>query len=102
MHQQGNIAEAERIYKETLKQRPTYFDAQHQLGVLALQTFRMERGVEFIAKAIELNPNVAGAHSNLGYASSALSRHEEALASNDKATALKPDFAEAHNNRGNA
>jgi tetratricopeptide (TPR) repeat protein len=101
LHQQGSTAEAERIYEEILKQSPTHFDAQHCLGVVALQTRRFRRGVELFTKAIELNSNVADAHNNLGYALDALKRHEEALASYDKAIALKPDFAEAHNNRGN-
>jgi len=102
LHQQGSIEEAERIYEEILKQDPTCFDAQHHLGVLAVQSRQIQRGVELIAKAIELNPNVASAHNNLGHALSALKRHEEALASYDKAIALKPDFAQANHNRGNA
>jgi predicted O-linked N-acetylglucosamine transferase (SPINDLY family) len=102
LYQHGRLAEAEKLYEEILKQEPTHFGALHLLGVVALRTRRTQRGVELIAKAIEINPNVAAAHSNLGYALSALKLHEQALASYDKAIALKPDYADAYNNRGAA
>jgi len=101
LHQQGKLAEAEKLYQEILQQEPTYVDVLHMLAVVALQTRRIERGVELISKAIELNPNVAAAHNDLGLALSDLNRNEEALASYDKAIALKPDFAKAYYNRGN-
>jgi tetratricopeptide (TPR) repeat protein len=101
LHQQGQLAEAECIYGEVLRQQPNHFDALHSLGVIALQTGRTERGIELIRRAIKLNAKIAAAHNNLGTALRSLKRPAEALASYDKAIALKPDFAEAHNNRGN-
>jgi tetratricopeptide (TPR) repeat protein len=102
LHQQGKLADAERIYREVLQRQPNHFDALHLLGVIALQTQRTEQGVELIRTAIELNPNVAAPHSDLSVALTELKRPTEALASCNRAIALKPDFAEAHNNRGNA
>ena len=102
LHRQGKLADAVRIYREVLQQRPNHFSALHLLGVIALQTGRTERGVELIKKAIGLNPKVAAAHNNLGNALRDLKRPAEALASYDKAIALKPDYAEAHNNLGTA
>jgi predicted O-linked N-acetylglucosamine transferase (SPINDLY family) len=99
LHQQGKLVEAERIYREILQQEPNHFAALHLLGVVALNTRRIQFGIELITKAIKLSPNVAGAHSNLGFALIALKRFEEALASYDKAIALKPDFAEAYYDR---
>ena len=100
LHRQGRLAEAEKLYQEILQQEPTHFGVLHLLGALALQTHRIQRGVELIGKAIKINPNVAAAHNNLGSALSALKRHDEALASYDRAIALKPDYAEAYYNRG--
>jgi len=101
LHQQGNLAEAERIFGGILQRQPNHFGALHRLGVIALHTRRMERGVELIRKAIGLNANVAAAHNNLGKALLDLKRPEEALASYDTAIALKPDFAMAYCHRGN-
>ncbi|MEA3025679.1 MAG: hypothetical protein QOF91_964 [Alphaproteobacteria bacterium] len=101
LHQQGKLADAERIYWEVLQRRPNHFDALHFLGVIAAQTRRTERAIELIRKAIGLNATDAAAHSNLGNALQNLKRSEEALASFDRAIALKPDFADAYYNRGN-
>jgi protein O-GlcNAc transferase len=100
LHQQGKLADAERIYGEILQHQPSHFDALHLLGVIAYQTRRTERAVELISKAISLNANVADAHSNLGNALRDLNRPGEALMSCDRAIALKPDYTEAHSNRG--
>jgi tetratricopeptide (TPR) repeat protein len=101
LHQEGKLAEAERIYWEILQRQPNHFDALHLLGVIAKQTQQLERAVELIRKAIWLNPHAAAAHNNLGNALLDLKRPSEALASYDKAIAFKPDYALAHNNRGN-
>jgi tetratricopeptide (TPR) repeat protein len=102
LHQQGKLADAERIYSEVLRQQPSHFDALHLLGVIAAQTRRTELGIELITKAIGLNAKVAAAHNNLGIALHDLKRSEEALASYDKAIAINPDYAEAYFNRGKA
>src|ERR1700733_8925740 len=102
LHQQGKLAEAERIYRKVLRQQPNHFDVLHLLGVIAVQTGRTASGVELIEKAIRLNPMVAVAHSNLGNALRDLKRPDDALASYDRAIALEPNNAVAYINRGNA
>jgi tetratricopeptide (TPR) repeat protein len=101
-HQQGKLADAERMYRGILQRQPNHFDALHLLGIIAAQTRRTELAVELIGKAIGINAKVADAHSNRGNALRDLKRFEEALASYDRALALKPDYAEAYSNRGNA
>jgi protein O-GlcNAc transferase len=100
--QQGKVAEAEKLVQDILQRQPTNFEVLHLLGVIALQTGRIDRSHGLIAKAILINPNVPAAHCNLATALQRLGRHKEAVASYDKAIALKPDFAEAYNDRGNA
>jgi protein O-GlcNAc transferase len=101
LHRQGELAGAERIYREVLDQQAQHFDSLHMLGVIALQTRRTEHGIELIRKAIGLNEKVAAAHNNLGKALLDIGRPGEALASFDQATALDAGFAEAHVNRSN-
>jgi tetratricopeptide (TPR) repeat protein len=102
LHQQGRLADAERIYREVLQHQPNHFGALHRLAVIALETRHTERAVELIDKAIALKPDFAEAYNNRGIALANLNRPEDALANYDKAIALKPDFAEAYNNRGMA
>jgi len=99
-HQQGRLADAERIYGEVLQQQPNHFDALHLLGVIATQTGQTERAVELITKAIGMNAMVAVAHRNLGNAQLKLKRPADALPSYDRAIALTPNDAVLHNNRG--
>lgn len=100
--QQGKFAEAEICVQDIVRRQPSNFEALHLLGVVALQTGRIDRCVGLIAKAIKINPNVPAAHCNLAAALQQIGRHKEAVASYGKAIALKPDFAEAYNDRGNA
>jgi tetratricopeptide (TPR) repeat protein len=101
-HQQGQFAEAERLYEEILRLQPNSFGALYMLGLVAFQTRQAQRGVELTRRAIGLNPNVAEAHNNLANGLIEIGRPEEALTSFGKAIALKPDYADAYNNRGAA
>src|SRR4051812_35345565 len=67
-HQQGKLADAERLYREALQQQPTHFDAMHLLGVAAYQSQQPDRAVDLIQRAIRLDRTVAAAHNNLGNA----------------------------------
>jgi tetratricopeptide (TPR) repeat protein len=100
LHRQGKIADAERICREILLQRPDHFDALHLLGVIAHQTGHGDQAIEIFESAIVLKPDSAEAYNNRGIALNDLNRPADALASYDKAIALKPDFAEAYGNRG--
>lgn len=100
LHQQGKLAEAEKIYRKILTENRKHCDALHLLGVIAIQRGRMKQGIDLVSKALAINPNISAAHNNLGNALKELKRPDEALASYDKAIALQPDYADAYNNRG--
>jgi predicted O-linked N-acetylglucosamine transferase (SPINDLY family) len=100
LHQRGQLAEAERIYREVLKIVPDDFNATHLLGVALVQRRQSAEGELLLARALKLKPNDASALNNRGLALSHLKRFAEALVTYDKAIALKPDYAEAFNNRG--
>jgi tetratricopeptide (TPR) repeat protein len=65
--QQDRLSEAEEIFSRILGEQPNHFDALHLLGVLAMQTGRVPRGVELIGKAIAINPSFAPAHKRTFY-----------------------------------
>jgi tetratricopeptide (TPR) repeat protein len=100
LHQRGNLAEAEQVYRQILAIEPTHADALHLLGTLAQQVGRSDIAVDLIGKAIAADRRQAAFHSNLGTALQALGRLDEAAVSFRNAMALKPDLAEAHMNLG--
>jgi predicted O-linked N-acetylglucosamine transferase (SPINDLY family) len=101
-HQAGRLQEAEALYRQILLAEPKHPDALHLLGVIAHQVGRHHIAVDYICRAIGLNPAVAEFHFNLGEAYRAQGRLEEAVVAYRQALALKPAFAEACNNLGNA
>jgi len=102
LHQQGQLGQAESIYRQLLEIDPRNADALHLLGVIARKSGNHQGAVDLIALAIDINPNVAIYHSNRGNALQDLKQFEVAVASYENAIALKPDYAEAYCNRGNA
>ena len=100
-HREGDLHGAEQLYREILAVAPAHAIALQMLGLVMIQTNRLQGGVELIDKALAINPNDADALYNRGNALRALKRLDEALASYDKALAIRPDSVEALNNRGN-
>ncbi|APA85235.1 tetratricopeptide repeat-containing glycosyltransferase family protein [Paraburkholderia sprentiae WSM5005] len=102
LQRNGALVEAEELYREILELKPKHGDALRWLGELALQTGRLQEGVDLLKKALALNARQPAVHSNLAYALNALQRHDEALACAERALAMQPEFADALNHRGNA
>ncbi len=102
LHQQGQLEQADILYKAVLTEQPQHIDALHFSGVLANQRGQAQRAVDLITQVLKISPDNAAAHSNLGLALHALKRFDEAIASYDQALVIKPNNAEAHYNRGNA
>ena len=101
-HQAGRLAEAKRLYGETLAGEPDNVDALHLLGVIECQEGDASRAAELIGHAVALRPGFADAHSNLSVALKDLGRLDEAVAACHKALAINPGLAEAYSNLGRA
>lgn len=101
-HQGGRLEQARAGYEQILLEQPQHADALHLLGVVAIQTQHYSQAVDWIGKAIQVNPKAPVFHANLGCALHELKQYEAALAAHDQAIALQPDFADAYTNRGNA
>ena len=102
LHQAGQLKEAAAVYAFVLQMQPRQFDALHRLGIVCIQQNNPQRAIEWLRKALKVNPESAHAHSNLGNALLASQQTDAAVASFDRAIAIAPDFAEAHVNRGDA
>ncbi len=89
-HQSGRLAEAEALYQAILSTRPGHPDAMHLIGVVKVQSGQPEIGIDWITRAIAVNPDNAVFHSNLGKALSDVGRHEQAVESCRRALALAP------------
>jgi predicted O-linked N-acetylglucosamine transferase (SPINDLY family) len=102
LHQQSLLEDAQRLYRQTLDIEPAHFPTLHMLGAVALQKRQPNLALEWIAKALTIEPGNAAVHVNHGTALHQLGRFEDAVTSCDRAISRKSDCLEAHYNRGNA
>jgi len=97
----GEYEKAQRIYKQILKKQPNNKDALHLLGVAYRQLGFPKRAIEFITKAIKLDPNQGSFYTNLARAKSDLTNipADEILELAEIALTLDSSLPEAHNLR---
>jgi tetratricopeptide (TPR) repeat protein len=100
-HRAGNLAEAEKIYRQILAQNPNHDPTLNMLGVMAMQAGRPDVAAEFIRQAIVARPAAADYHLNRGAALDRLGRLDDAVAEYRQALSLKADYAQALSNLGN-
>jgi len=98
--QRGDGAQAERICRQVLTERPGQFEALYLLGIAAGQAGRTAEALDWMSRAVQAQPRHADAQFNLGVALGELGRHEEAIAAYGRALALEPARADAHYNCG--
>jgi len=99
-HQAGNLAQAERIYRQILQADPANPSALHLLGMVAHQVGQPETALGLIRQAVAVNPHAAEFHANLAAVYVALGRWEEAVASCRQALRCQPGSPKAHNSLG--
>lgn len=99
-HRAGELAKAERIYRDVVRAQPTHFDALNMLGLIALQRGDAADAVRLIDRAIAQNGTIGQAWTTRGMALAKLGRLTDALASFDRAIALHPGLADAFGYRG--
>jgi predicted O-linked N-acetylglucosamine transferase (SPINDLY family) len=102
LHREGQLAQAEALYRQVRQLQPAHLDALQLLGALAFQTGRYDLAAELLRQAVNMAPEAASLHCNLGLALQQLEQFPAAIACYDSALALHPAFAEALNNKGNA
>jgi len=99
-HQAGRLRQAEQLYRRILQADPNHVDTLHLLGVVASHHGDHKSAIDYIGRAIAMNPQKAAFHVNLGVAYVAVRSFEKAVASYERALQLKPGYAEVYYNLG--
>ncbi len=100
--QAGKLGEAEGICRWIVQQRPDQAAAWHLRSIVAVRGGRPDLAVEFVGKAIAIDPNDVATHSNLGEYYRLLGNTDAAVASLRRAIELQPGHSNTWNNLGNA
>lgn len=100
LQQEGELVEAETLYRAILAEAPNHPGSHHLMGLVQHRLGRHDAARQSITRAIELNGNEPNYHNNLGTVYRSLGRLEEAVACYRLAASLKPDFAAALSNLG--
>ncbi|CAA7626517.1 Tfp pilus assembly protein PilF (modular protein) [Candidatus Terasakiella magnetica] len=56
-HQAGRLPEAEQLYRAILDAQPQHADANHRIGILAVQAGKPEMGLPYFKAALEADPS---------------------------------------------
>lgn len=102
LHQAGQWAAAEQIYRQVLQANPADANAWCYLGIACHDQDRLDEAVAAYRRAIQLQPNFPIAFNNLGNTLRLQRKLADAVACFDQALRLKPDYVNAHKNKGTA
>ncbi len=100
VHRAGNLAQAEKLYRQILRADAGNFPALHMLGFLKAQQGCYEDAIALLNKAVKRNPGDLSARAHHAHALMAGRHFDAALAAYDRVLAAQPDNFEALYNRG--
>src|SRR5258705_3098001 len=99
-HQAGRLAEAEKLYRRILRERPSHPAANNALGIALKDQGKADEAAALFRRVVNVAPDNAGAHSNLGNVLFEQGKLTEAEACYRRALAIKPDMIDALKNLG--
>lgn len=102
LHQAGDLAGAEKVYRQVLQTDANDANALCYFGMVCHDQDRWSEAVAAYRKALQIMPNFPVALNNLGNTLRLQRRLDEAITSFDHALRLKPDYVNAHKNKGTA
>jgi tetratricopeptide (TPR) repeat protein len=102
LHQAGDLARAEAIYRQVLQAEPAHAGAWFLLGLACRGRGALGEAEAAYRQALRLRPDFLEARNNLGNVLAALGRLDEAAGCYRDVLRLRPDHVEAHNNLGAA
>lgn len=91
---EGNLQQAEQLYRKALALEPANARALILLGMLCQQAGRLDEAIDHLRRASELSPRSAGVLVDLGNTQAAVGRYAEAIASYEAALEIQPNSAE--------
>jgi predicted O-linked N-acetylglucosamine transferase (SPINDLY family) len=94
-HQNGKLADAERLYLQLMAAEPREATARHLLGVVRAQQGRNREALELIGAALAIAPEAPEILSNYANVLKTEGRFAEALIHYDRALAIRPDYVAA-------
>jgi tetratricopeptide (TPR) repeat protein len=94
---QGRFADAEPHLRVALEERPSFAEAEANLGVALSAQGRLDEGAAHLRRAIALRPGSADAHRNLAQAYARLHRPADAVAQFLESLRYEPDNVAALN-----
>jgi tetratricopeptide (TPR) repeat protein len=97
---QGNLAAAERSYREALRRDPACLPAILNLGETLREESKRTQALDVLARAAAIAPRDARPWNELANVQLELDRKDQAADSYRKAIELDPDMPEAHNGLG--
>ncbi len=100
LHQAGDVAQAEVLYRQYVQAHPDNAQAWYLLGAACQTLGKLIEAEEAQRQAIRVQPNHADAPNHLGVTLARLGRYPEAADAFRQALRFKPDSAEVHNNLG--
>jgi tetratricopeptide (TPR) repeat protein len=102
MHRQGRVAEAEAGYRAVLAADPGQPDAYYLLGLIAVQTARLDAAIESLRQAAALAPGQPQFHADLGSALGMAGQPAEAVEAFGRALALQPGLPDVWSSKATA
>jgi tetratricopeptide (TPR) repeat protein len=100
LYSDGNISDAETLYRKLIERYPKEAEAYYKLGSLLLSQQKNSDAIDLLKKAISLNADHAKAHNDLGIAFANNGEMDGAIAEWRAAVKINPDFPDALTNLG--
>jgi predicted O-linked N-acetylglucosamine transferase (SPINDLY family) len=100
-HKEGNLTQAESLYRAVLAEKPDHPFANNNLAILLRAQRRWEEAVACYRRALASNPEDAQIYNNLTCVLTDMGQDAQAARVGMLAVSLRPDYAEAWFNLGN-
>ena len=100
LYEKGQLNDAKEIAIHIYNSKPNYFDNLRLLNLICFKKKDFSLALDFINKAIKINPNFAEAYNERGNALYELKQLQLAIKSYNQAIKLNPKYADAYYNKG--